>query len=168
MVGPGPLAKRRKLSLKGVVMNSPTPRPFTKKLADCAAMEYILLGDLRDILEEPLDQQNCKWLIAVLDALLETLPIEFHLKERGGYMAEVLDRYPNWSDDVEQLRREHRVLCATLTEFREQIVLNSPFQEMADEVRQCLRDWMNSLIAHNRHERRLLQTALNLEIGTGD
>jgi hypothetical protein len=149
-------------------MNAPFPRPHAKALEECAALEYILLGDLRDLLEEPADAQTGKWLVAILDALLETLPREFHLKEQDGYLAEVLDEYPNWSDEVEQLREEHRVLYETLRKFREQIARRTRYQAIARRARGRLRSWMQALNAHNRHERRLLQTALNLEIGTGD
>ena len=43
----------------------------------------------------------------------------------------------------------------------------------SDAIRPKLRDTlptsrMNNLIAHNRHERRILQTAFNLDVGTGD
>ncbi len=43
-------------------------------LEDYTALEYILLGDLRDLLEEPADHFTRSWLVAVLDALLDTLP----------------------------------------------------------------------------------------------
>jgi len=65
-------------------------------LEDYAAMEYILLSDLRDLLEEPADDMTRKWLRAVLDALLKTLPWELELQDAGGYLSEVLEQYPNW------------------------------------------------------------------------
>src|SRR5260221_8654966 len=64
-------------------------------LEQYTSLEYILLGDLRDILEESLDRESRRWLIAVLDALLETLPREFDLEEHDGYMAEILYSYAN-------------------------------------------------------------------------
>src|SRR5579872_2003110 len=82
------------------------------------SLEYILLGDLRDILEEPPDVESRHWLLAVLDALLETLPREFDLEDDEGYMSEVLARYPSWSGQVERLHRDHESLFTKLTELR--------------------------------------------------
>jgi hypothetical protein len=137
-------------------------------LAEYAALEYILLGDLRDLLEEPADEQTRKWLSAVLDALLDTLPREFTLEEQDGYMVDVLEQNPNWSDEVDRLRQEHGYLFAKLKELRQRVSEDAPYAEIADELRGGLRDWMTLLIAHNRHENRLIQTSANLEIGTGD
>ena len=142
--------------------------PTDRLLGRCISLEYLLLGDLRDLLEEPEDEETCRWLLAVLDALLDMLPVEFHLKEENGYLTEVLDEYPNWYDQVEDLRREHEVLFRKLQELRLRIARQSPFAEIAEEVRRNLREWMRTLIAHHRHENRLLQTAVNLEVGTGD
>jgi len=133
-----------------------------------SALEYILLGDLRDVLEEPADAQNRKWLAAILDALLETLPYEFFLKEEEGYLQEVLDRYPNWANEVDQLRGEHDILFCRLKQLHDRVLSEAPFAEIAEQVREEVREWMRALIAHNRHELRLMQTAMNLEVGRGD
>jgi hypothetical protein len=137
-------------------------------LEEYATLEYILLGDLRDLLEEYPDESNRKWLFAVLDALLDTLPREFQLRCEGGYLAEVVEQYPNWMPQVEQLRDEHEMLYANLGELRSRIAARSPFSLIASEVRRDLMGWMRSMLAHHRHERRMVQTAFNLEVGTGD
>ena len=137
-------------------------------LEEYAALEYILLGDLRDLLLELPDDVTCRWLLAVLDTLLETLPREFDLKQRDGYLLEVLESYPNWSSAVDRLENDHYRLFANLKELRDQIARQKSFVEIGDEVRRGLKDWMLTLIAYHRHENRLVQTALNLEIGTGD
>lgn len=137
-------------------------------LEQYSSLEYILLGDLRDILEEPPDGESRKWLLAVLDALLETLPRQFILEEEDGYMSEVLERYPSWSAQVERLHRDHDLLFLKLKELRGRIERNIWVAPMATEVRRDLRDWILKLIAHHRGETRLVQTAMNLEVGTGD
>ena len=137
-------------------------------LQEYAALEYILLGDLRDLLEEPTDDITCRWLTAVLDALLDTLPRQFDLEEDGGYLSEVVDAFPHWADEVERLQQDHSILFGMLKELRERVDQHSPFEDIANEVRISLQEWMRSLVAHNRHENRLVQTAINLEIGTGD
>lgn len=137
-------------------------------LEEYSTLEYILLGDLRDLLQEPADEETCRWLLAVLDALLETLPREFDLKQQDGYLLEVLENYPNWSGAVERLQIEHNELFLKLKELRGRISQRISFAEIADEARRELKDWMLTLIAYHRHENRLLQTALNLEVGVGD
>jgi hypothetical protein len=133
-----------------------------------SSLEYILLGDLRDLLEEPADAENRKWLLAVLDALLDTLPREFDLEDEDGYMSEVLERYPNWSFQVDRLHREHEQVFAKIKELRERIAHGHWIAPIANEVRRDLRDWILTLVAHHRNETRLVQTAMNLEVGVGD
>ena len=133
-----------------------------------ATMEYILLGDLRDLLEEPADQLTLKWMAAVLDALLETLPREFAIKEDGGYMADVLEEFPNWSTHVADLLEERESLFAKLRTLRNRLNGNASFRKIAGELREDLRSWMISFTAFHRHERRLVQNAFNMDVGIGD
>lgn len=137
-------------------------------LQQYSSLEYILLGDLRDLLEEPPDFENRKWLLAVLDALLETLPREFDLEDEDGYMNEVLERFPNWTGQVDRLHRDHEQLFGKLKELRGRIGRGSWIAPIANEVRRDLRDWVLTITAHNRNETRLVQTAMNLEVGVGD
>lgn len=147
--------------MQRMVENSPT-------LAGATALKYILLGDLRELLEQPPDSETAEWLLAVLDALLETLPQEFELKEADGYLSPVLEEYPNWEGLVLQLLAEHKQLNRKLWELRSRVAEKRQIAEIAAEVRDDLRLWMRALHAHQRHEQRLLQTALNLEVGCGD
>ena len=105
---------------------------------------------------------------AVLDALLDTLPRKFQLQEDGGYMAEVLDEFPNWSGEVQKLLTEREALFDKLGTLRERLAGRVPYRRIADQLRHDLREWMNSLNAFHRHERRLIQTAFNLDVGIGD
>lgn len=137
-------------------------------LEDCAALEYILLGDLRDLLEEPPDEEHCRWLLVILDALLEAKQREFELQEEGGYLEEVLEQVPNWEPQVAQLHREHRELFGNLRQLRERVGSRISFDAMADSIRTDLRDWMTLLQRHHRHTRRIVQSAFNFDIGVGD
>jgi len=138
------------------------------RLSDYTAFEHILLGDLRDLLEEPPDKTTRKWLLAVLDALLDTLPRQYELQADGGYLSEVLDQFPNWAEQVERLRSEKQELFVKLRQLREGIGKRVSFAKIAEEVRKGLRDWMSSLSSHQRRERRIMQTAFNLDVGPGD
>jgi hypothetical protein len=137
-------------------------------IADCTALEYILLGDLRDLLEEPPDRHTTKWLMAVLDELLATLPRELRLRQRGGYLTEVLEQYPSWHVHVERLRQEKHALYGKLLAMRQLLDQHASLAEIAGTVRRDLRAWMASFAAHHRHERRLVQEAFTLEVGVGD
>jgi len=134
-------------------------------LQEYSALEYILLGDLCDLLDEPGDKTTTKWLIAILDALLETLPREFDLEEQDGYLSEVTDGRPYWSTKIEGLRCEHEKLFAKLQMLREELVQQSSFTRIAREVRTELRDWIDRLIDHEHRETGLLQESVNLDIG---
>ena len=140
----------------------------TTLLEQYTTLEYILLGDLRDLLEEPVDEETRRWLLVVLDALLDTLPREFRLEDEDGYMAVVLEAFPNWAGRVERLHHDHHRLFLKLQELRGRINCENWIAPIANEVRRDLRDWMLTLIAHHRAETRLVQTALNLEVGVGD
>jgi hypothetical protein len=139
-----------------------------ESLEDYTALEYILLGDLRDLLEEPADQFTRSWLIAVLDALLDTLPRQMALKESSGYLSEVLDEYPSWYRHVEDLQNEQRLLVLSLQALRHRLDTPGPYERDAVRVNSAVRQWMTRQISHRRHETRLLQTAMNLECGCGD
>jgi hypothetical protein len=138
------------------------------RLEQYTTLEYILLGDLRDVLEEPANRHTRGWLIAVLDALLDTLPREMALKESCGYLNEVLDEYPSWYRHVEELQNEERLLFLSLQSLRDRLETSESYAHAAERVTSMLRQWMTRLTAHHRHETRILQTAMNLEVGGGD
>ena len=140
----------------------------SSRLQEYAALEYILLGDLRDVLEEPADRHTRGWLAAILDALLDTLPREMAIKEASGYLSEVLAEYPSWYRQVEELQNEERLLFLSLQALRDRLKGSGSYAHAADRVKSALKQWITRLSAHHRHETRLLQTALNLEVGVGD
>jgi hypothetical protein len=143
--------------------------PPDNSLADYMALEYILLGDLRDLLEESKsDEQTTRWIVAVLDALLDAMPREMELKSEGGYLQPVLEQFPNWAGLIGDLAREKQVLFEKLYELRLQIHSPDVFSVLAQEIRLDLQEWMTLWAAHLRHERRLVQSAFTLDVGCGD
>ena len=141
-------------------------------LEEISALEYILLGDLLDLLEEADgDAEAWKWISKVLDILLKAMPREFELQDEGGYLEEVLEEHPNWQGQVRDLYQERCDLLMKLDELRTRMQDSQPLQQMkqlASELRDELRDWITSYIAHQRHERRILQDAFNNDIGAAD
>lgn len=148
--------------------SSPLPSQMDRPLAEMTTLEYILLGDLRDLLDEEPSDQTSKWLLAVLDTLIEMLPRELAIKSQHGYLEDVLTLHPHWQAQVQQLYDDYKLLCVRLESFRDRLVSRTPYATIADQLRRDLSEWMKSLQAHHRQETRLLQTAVNLEVGGGD
>lgn len=141
-------------------------------LEEISALEYILLGDLLDLLDEAdSDAAAWKWISKVLDTLLTAMPREFELQDQGGYLEEVLEEQPNWQGQVRNLYQERCDLLIKLNDLRTRMRDSQPLQKMqkiASELRDELRDWITSYIAHQRHERRIIQDAFNSDFGAGD
>ncbi|REJ74355.1 MAG: hypothetical protein DWQ34_23550 [Planctomycetota bacterium] len=137
-------------------------------LRQCYEFEYILIGDLRDLLEDPFDDENRRWLVAVVDALLETLPREFELKSQEGYLADVLEEFPNWDSEVARLEQQYAVLCSRLAQLRERIMSRNPLQEISERLKIELEAWMDAFARLHRDEQQLVLSAANLEVGAGD
>lgn len=143
--------------------------PQQSSLADYIALEYILLGDLRDLLDEAeADEQTTRWIIAVLDALLDALPHEMELKSEGGYLQPVLEQFPNWAGQIGELASEKEYLFQKLYELRVQVDAPGSYEVLANEIRLALHEWMTLWTAHLRHERRMMQSAFTLDVGCGD
>ena len=137
-------------------------------LRQLTELEYILLGDLRDVLEEDSTEQNRKWLLAIVEALLKTLPREFALREQGGYMRDILMMSPELDPNVQHLLDEHCSLCNQLRELAEHLQQARPFQAHADQLKQELNEWTCCLASHNREEEKLVQQAYQQDTGGGD
>jgi hypothetical protein len=162
---PLPSAEKEEVNAMGRLHFNPAA---CSQLEHYTSLEYILLGDLRDVLEEPSDRHTRGWLVAILDALLDTLPRQLALKEESGYLNEVLDEYPSWYRQVEELQNEERLLFLSLQALRDRLETSESYAHAADRVKSAVRQWMTRLTAHHRHETRILQTAINLEVGGGD
>ena len=72
-------------------------------LTRCYDLEYLLLGDLRQLLDEPQTAQTRQSILVILDRLLLNLPRQLALACEKGYMTEVLEQCPNWHRQIEAL-----------------------------------------------------------------
>lgn len=151
-------------------MTPPCTRNPADLLARDAALEQLLLGDVRELIDEPATEETRKWLLAVVDELLEVLQRKIRLEENGGYLGEVLDEcpYPNWDRDVRELKKQHPQLLGDLRQVRRQVDGRTPYRRVARGVRRRLRRWIDRVVNHNTQETALLQTAINLEVGVCD
>ncbi len=136
-----------------------------RRLLQCTELEYILLGDLRDLLEEPADNETAHWLEAVLDALLDTLPEEFALKSDHGYLQVVLDRFPNWDTQVSRLELGYSQLLLGLEDLRDKLNGGDDFQRIASDVSSDLENWMTNFVQHHQQERELVSMAATYDVG---
>ncbi len=132
-----------------------------KSLADCNEFQYLLLGDLRDILDETRDESDRKWLLAVLDVLVELMPQERQLHEqRGGYLANVVTEFPECNRLVQILHIKSLQLDFTLRDLRDRIRNESSWVAVADQLSCDLRDWMNMFTQVHQTESSLLKSAV--------
>ena len=137
-------------------------------LGECTEFEYILLGDLRDLLEDPPNNETRAWLMAVLEALLDTLPKEFALKSRDGYLSVVLDEYPSWDRQVARLETQYVSLYRQLRVLRDRLITRRRLEDVAERLRVELEEWMDAFVGLHREERDLVLEAVTLEVGAGD
>lgn len=139
-----------------------------KNLADCNEFQYLLLGDIRDILDETPDESNKRWLLEVLNVLVDLMPRERRLHEDGGgYMAEVLEEFPEWSRQVMRLHLKKLHLDYSLRELRNRIRGESSWVAVADQLSSDLAEWMNLFQDLHRAEASLMMDAMLLDIGSG-
>jgi hypothetical protein len=128
----------------------------------------LLMDELRDLLEAASAFENRKPILTTLDALLVNLRQQFELEEQGGYLEDVLDRYPNWHPQVVHLRQQHALLRQQLCEARNRIATLPPDAAIGDEIRRQLADWMSTYDEHRHRETALIQDAFALETGVGE
>lgn len=130
-------------------------------------LDYLLLGDLREMLEEPLSPQSRKWMLSVLDVLLDNLPREHRLKSVDGYLNEVLTEFPNWSGHVDRLESQHYELYDRLSDLRDDLEVDTLETQSVQGLRYSLEEWMLALMNHRLQETNLLLAAVNTDIGGG-
>jgi hypothetical protein len=137
------------------------------QLQQWTELDYLLLGDLREMLDEALTPQARKWMLSILDVLLENLPREHRLKSVDGYLHEVLVEFPNWSGHVDRLESEDYELYDRLSDLRDHLELDTLEPEAVKELRYRLQEWMQALVTHRMQETSLLLAAVNTDIGGG-
>lgn len=141
------------------------PAPARDAYARYSVLEYLLIGDLRDLLEEPPDNETRRWLLAVLDELLDLLPSEFEYEDQGGYLAEVCEQNPNWSPMVERLHQQHAKLYFSLLDLRNRIANEESFDFISDQVKPLLSRWIEAAQRHRDREQDLVTSAFDLTFG---
>jgi hypothetical protein len=134
-------------------------------LADYQALEHLLLVDLLQLLDEPETPQTRGWLLTILDRLLDMLPRQLELQTRDGFAARVRDERPDLHDRLQSLRSAEFGGCALLEKLHASVSQQLPLAPLAEELQEVLRRWMEALARRRRQEGKLLQQALNSDLG---
>lgn len=149
-------------------MDAKTPLAVDDRQTVPTGLEYVLVGDLRDLLEEPETQVTHQWMQVILDALIETLTHDFEPDYDDEYLSVVLENHPGWSPRVAQLREERAQLYFRLLELRNRIESGCDYAAIARSLRRDLREWMSSLESYHRQQNRLIHMAVSLDVGGSD
>lgn len=128
----------------------------------------LLLDDAVELLAEQADDENEQWLAAIVDKMLANLHEQFQIEEQDGYMADVLERYPEWHPQVLHLQQEHQLLEDQLREITTRMRRERLCGRLSRECRRQLQDWITWYREHQRRETALVQEAFVLEVGEGE
>ena len=96
-------------------------------------LEYLLLGDLRQVLEEPSGPQNSRWLLAILDMILVGRP-RVH---RSVFLPVQMP-----DDPYRPKSLESGSLIEKLRRLRDRVAHRAGHSALANEIREELREVM--------------------------
>ena len=130
------------------------------------ALEYLLLGDLRELLEEPETEQTRHALPVLVNGLLDNRLHHSQLKGNGAYLSGVLEKWPNRQSDIDLLRCEKATRYSALETLRSQILRGLPSATTTNNLRHDVQHLMRLVVAIHQHETRPVQTAFNF-VGAG-
>lgn len=142
-------------------------RPFDR-LARCSQFVRLLRDDLKELLLEPADAGNARWVVAVVDKLLDEFEEERDLKQTDDYFDCILERFPTWQPKVTQLCDVQSELVTSLRLLQRQLARADRSQGVSDEHRNSLHAWIAASETHEHQETALAQVACTLDVGTGD
>ena len=130
------------------------------------ALEYLLLGDLRELLEEPETEQTRHALPVLLNGLLDNRLHHSQLTGNGASLSGMLEKWPNWQSDIDLLRCEKATCYSALETLRSQILRGLPSATTTNNLRHDVQHLMRLVVAIHQHETRPVQTAFNF-VGAG-
>ncbi len=136
-----------------------------RELRDCDKTESRLIGELRQLLNQPATTLTRQALLTILNRLLDNLPLHIELASQGGYLIEVRRLRPSWQRQIKALQRANVCCLSSLHELRNHIRHESPSERI--DTRECgeIKTWIRSLRSLREHECQLLQNAFAIDIG---
>jgi hypothetical protein len=128
--------------------------PFVRDNAEWT-LEYLLLGDLADLLSEGYDEENRKWILVVLEGLLDAIPAE-RRTERFSRLRNAYPDSPGMLLSLRQMELEHDTMILQLRRLRDRVAWRlSLLDVVAAEVVQDLRRWLVTFRNFCQREHRL-------------
>ncbi|MDP1796451.1 MAG: hypothetical protein Q8K78_03175 [Planctomycetaceae bacterium] len=112
--------------------------PPSSASQQASPLEYLLLGDLRLLLEEPASPETSRWIVAILDRLLAGRP-----RTMSPYLPS-LPRGFAWETEPNLCPPLQALLFAKLQRLRDRVAHHAPYALLANEIRCDLREWMDA------------------------
>jgi hypothetical protein len=131
----------------------------------CTTLTWLLVGDIREMLQDHLDEEAIRWLKPILDALIDAMREQSELTNREGWYDDLLGEFPHFVSRVARIEAEQSELCKSLRELRNGIERDLPLDRLAAEIESELSNWVDLMIKHTRREAALLQDVWYTEIG---
>jgi len=138
------------------------------ELQEYSTFHALLLDDLRELLEEGLDEENTRWAHEIVNQLCVNLRREFAIEDEAGYLEAVLERFPNWQQRIERLQRNRLALITDLKLLQRQLEHPSNKAHVTESLRDEFQVWVSRLSNHKQQENILLMDAMNLDVGEGE
>ena len=136
-----------------------------KSLKTCWDLEYILIGDLRYLLNQRCRPEIRTPLLVIIDRLLQNLPDLLRLSSENGYMTAVPKTFPRLLRQFQALQTVNRECIASLQALQERIKNKSSVTTLSQETDLKLRAWITAFEKMRSQEGELLQEAYTVDIG---
>ena len=127
-----------------------------------------LLDDIQQLLHGLGNEGEREATLSKMNKILDYLAAQFELEEKDGYLAHVLEEFPNWHPQLQHLQQEHRLLHQQFGEIRDRLSATAENSNIASELRRHLSDWIASFQQHQQREDDLLHEAFVLDVGQGE
>ncbi len=131
----------------------------------CTTLTWLLVGDIREMLQDHLDEDAIRWLRPVLDALIAAMGEQAEPTNCEGWYDDVVGSFPHLISRVAKIEAEQTELCRSLRELRHHIERDLTLSRLTKEVEADLANWVDLMMTHGRRERVLLQDVWYTEIG---
>ena len=128
-------------------------------------LEYLLIGDIRALLEEKSDSQTRPLLLVLVNRLIVNLPDVLELSSEDGYLSIVAERRPGWSRQINALYQANLDCVSSLTLVRDGLENDTTIAAVSKELERRLRNWITSFSAMRCQESTMLQEAFTLDLG---
>lgn len=132
---------------------------------DWYTLSWLLVGDLRTTLDEPLTEESLAWMEPVLDTLITSLKHCDAENVANQEILEMLAGAASWQSHVAALHQERRDVIEILEELSLRIDWNLPVDKLANDVGTLLGYWMGRMLVLQLHEHELVQESYYWETG---